>query len=197
MLLLDYQRWNYLNSFTFFVKIREDTLIKDLLINEQIKATEVRLVGENGEPLGIMSLDSAKKIAEEKDLDLVEISPNANPKVCKVMNYGKFKYEQVKKQKEAKQKQKVAEMKTIRIGLNISDHDMMYRAKQVAEFVADGCKVKANMMLKGRQNAYEANGIETLNEFAKMVGEVSTIEKPPFREGRFINMVLAPKTKKD
>ena len=176
---------------------REDTLIKDLLINEQIKATEVRLVGQNGEPLGIMSLDSAKKIAEEKDLDLVEISPNANPKVCKIMNYGKFKYEQIKKQKEAKQKQKVAEMKTIRIGLNISEHDMMYRAKQVAEFIQDGSKVKANMMLRGRQNAYEANGIETLTRFATMVGEVAVVEKAPFKEGRFINMVLAPKTKKD
>lgn len=154
-------------------------------------------MGENGEPLGVMSLESAKKIALDKDLDLVEISPNANPKVCKVMNYGKFKYEQIKKQKEARQKQKVAEMKTIRIGLNISDHDMMYRAKQVADFIKDGSKVKANMMLKGRQNAFEANGIETLNEFAKMVGEDAIVEKPPFREGRFINMVLAPKTKKD
>ncbi len=174
---------------------REDTLIKDLLINDQIRATEVRLVGENGEQLGIMSLSQAKQIAEEKDLDLVEISPNANPKVCKVMNYGKFKYEQVKREKEAKQKQKVAEMKTIRIGLNISEHDMDYRAKQVREFVQDGSKVKANMMLRGRQNAYEQNGIETLQSFAEKVGDVAVIEKAPFREGRFINMILAPKNK--
>lgn len=167
------------------------------MINEQIKATEVRLVGEHGEPLGIMSLDSAKALAQDSDLDLVEISPNASPKVCKIMNYGKFKYEQIKKQKEAKQKQKVAETKTIRIGLNISDHDMIYRAKQVAEFIASGSKVRANMMLKGRQNIYEANGIETLNNFAKMVGDDAVVEKPPFREGRFINMVLAPKTKKE
>lgn len=174
---------------------REDTIIKDLLINEQIKATEVRLVGQNSEPLGIMSFDEALKIAEEKELDLVEISPNANPKVCKIMNYGKFKYEQIKKQKEAKQKQKVAELKTIRIGLNISDHDMDYRAKQVAEFIADGSKVRANMMLKGRQNAYEANGIATMNSFAQKVGDIAVIEKAPFKEGRFINMILAPKTK--
>ena len=188
-------KWNYLNSFTFFVNKREDTLIKDLLINDQIRATEVRLVGENGEQLGIMSLSQAKQIAEEKDLDLVEISPNATPKVCKVMNYGKFKYEQVKREKEAKQKQKVAEMKTIRIGLNISEHDMDYRAKQVREFVEDGSKVKANMMLRGRQNAYEQNGIETLQSFAEKVGDVAVIEKAPFREGRFINMILAPKNK--
>lgn len=173
-------------------KNREDTLIKDLLINEQIRATEVRLVGETGEALGIMSLQEAKSLASQKDLDLVEISPNANPKVCKLMNYGKYKYEQVKREKEAKQKQKVAEMKTIRIGLNISEHDMDYRAKQVAEFVKDGCKVKLNMMLKGRQNAYEANGIATLNGFALKVGDIAVVEKAPFREGRFINMILAP-----
>ena len=174
------------------MKNREDTFIKELLINEQIKATEVRLIGENGEPLGIMSLSEAMSVASQKDLDLVEISPNANPKVCKIMNYGKFKYEQSKKEKEAKQKQKVAELKTIRIGLNISDHDMDYRAKQVAEFIKDGSKVKANMMLKGRQNAYEANGIKTLNDFALKVGDIAVVEKAPFREGRFINMILAP-----
>ena len=184
--------WSYFNSFTFFCENREDTFIKELLINEQIKATEVRLIGENGEPLGIMSLSEAMSVASQKDLDLVEISPNANPKVCKIMNYGKFKYEQSKKEKEAKQKQKVAELKTIRIGLNISNHDMDYRAKQVAEFIKDGSKVKANMMLKGRQNAYEANGIKTLNDFALKVGDIAVVEKAPFREGRFINMILAP-----
>ena len=151
------------------------------------------MIGAQGEPLGIMSLAQAKQIAHDSDLDLVEISPNASPKVCKVMNYGKYKYEQVKREKEAKQKQKVAEMKTIRIGLNISDHDMDYRAKQVKEFIEDGCKVKLNMMLRGRQNAYEANGIQTLNDFALKVGDTVAVEKAPFREGRFINMILAPK----
>lgn len=140
-----------------------------------------------------MPLAQAKQIAHDSDLDLVEISPNASPKVCKIMNYGKYKYEQVKREKEAKQKQKVAEMKTIRIGLNISDHDMDYRAKQVKEFIEDGCKVKLNMMLRGRQNAYEANGIQTLNDFAQKVGDTVAVEKAPFREGRFINMILAPK----
>lgn len=163
------------------------------MINEQIKANEVRLIGSQGEPLGIMPLEQAKQIAHDSDLDLVEISPNASPKVCKVMNYGKYRYEQVKREKEAKQKQKVAEMKTIRIGLNISDHDMDYRAKQVKEFIEDGCKVKLNMMLRGRQNAYEANGIQTLNDFAQKVGDTVVVEKAPFREGRFINMILAPK----
>lgn len=170
-----------------------DKVIKDLLINEQIKATEVRLIAEDGEALGIMSFDEALKIAEERDLDLVEISPNANPKVCKVMNYGKYKYEQVKREKEAKQKQKVAEIKTIRVGLNISEHDITYRAKQVIEFLNDGNKVKLNMMLRGRQNAYAEQGIETLNSFAEKIGDNAVVEKAPFKEGRFINMILAPK----
>ena len=151
------------------------------------------MIGSQGEALGIMSLAEAKQIAHDSDLDLVEISPNASPKVCKIMNYGKYRYEQVKREKEAKQKQKVAEMKTVRIGLNISDHDMDYRAKQVKEFIEDGCKVKLNMMLRGRQNAYEANGIQTLNDFAQKVGDTVAVEKAPFREGRFINMILAPK----
>lgn len=172
---------------------REDTIIKDLLINEQIKASEVRLVGEDGEALGIMSLQEAKRLADEKDLDLVEISPNASPKVCKIMNYGKYKYEQVKREKEAKQKQKVAEIKTIRIGLNISEHDIDYRCKQALEFLKDGNKVKLNMMLRGRQNAYADNGIETLNGVAQKIGDDAVVEKAPFKEGRYINMILAPK----
>lgn len=170
-----------------------DKVIKDLLINEQIKATEVRLIAEDGEALGIMPFNEALKIAEERDLDLVEISPNANPKVCKIMNYGKYKYEQIKREKEAKQKQKVAEIKTIRVGLNISEHDITYRAKQVIEFLNDGNKVKLNMMLRGRQNAYSDQGIETLNSFAEKIGDNAVVEKAPFKEGRFINMILAPK----
>lgn len=174
---------------------REDTTIKDLLINEQIKVAQIRLVGENNEALGIISLADAKKMAEEKDLDLALISPNAVPPVCKIMDYGKYKYEQLKREKEAKQKQKVAEIKTIRIGLNISDHDIDYRAKQAIEFLTDGNKVKANMMLKGRQNAYANKGFETLNSFAQKVGENAVVEKAPFKEGRYINMILAPKSK--
>ena len=140
-----------------------------------------------------MPFNEALKIAEERDLDLVEISPNANPKVCKIMNYGKYKYEQIKREKEAKQKQKVAEIKTIRVGLNISEHDITYRAKQVIEFLNDGNKVKLNMMLRGRQNAYSDQGIETLNSFAEKIGDNAVVEKAPFKEGRFINMILAPK----
>lgn len=165
------------------------------MINEQILDKEVRLLSQSGEQLGIVSLDKALSLAEEQDLDLVKISPTANPPVCKIMDYGKYKFEQQKKEKESKfkQKQKEVELKTLRIGLNISDHDLTYRAKQANEFIKDGNKVKANMMLRGRQQAYVKNGIETLKKFADLVGEDAVIEKAPYQEGRFVNMILAPK----
>lgn len=165
------------------------------MINEQITDKEVRLLSQSGEQLGIVSLQQALELAEENDLDLVKISPTANPPVCKIMDYGKYKFEQQKKEKESKfkQKQKEVELKTLRIGLNISDHDLAYRAKQAQEFIKNGNKVKANMMLRGRQQAYVKNGIDTLNKFAQLVGETANIEKAPFQEGRFVNMILAPK----
>src|SRR5574344_88033 len=165
------------------------------MINEQIRTGSVRLVGENGEQLGVMGLAEAKKIAEDKELDLVEISPNCSPVVCKVMNYSKYRYEQQKKEKDARSKQKVVETKTIRFGLNISEHDVEYRAKQAQEFLEKGNKVKANMRLSGRENAFADKGIETLKKFADKMSEWSVVEEAPFKEGRYINMVIAPKTK--
>lgn len=172
----------------------EDLLIKELLINDQIRfGGEVRLVGENGEQLGIVSVLEAKKIATQKSLDLALISPNATPPVCKVMDYGKYRYEVQKKEKEARSKQKIVETKTIRFGLNIGEHDVEYRAKQAKEFLAKGNKVKANMRLSGRENAYAQKGIETLQHFADIMSEWSVIEVAPFKEGRYINMIIAPK----
>ena len=169
-------------------------VIKELLINEQIRFNgEVRLVGENGEQLGIVSVQEAKQIAEDKSLDLALISPNAEPPVCKVMNYGKYRYDLQKKEKEAKSKQKTVETKTIRFGLNIGSHDVEYRAKQAKEFLLKGNKVKANMRLSGRENAYADKGIETLKNFAELMSEWSVIEVAPFKEGRYINMIIAPK----
>ena len=172
----------------------EDLLIKELLINDQIRfGGEVRLVGENGEQLGIVSVLEAKKIATQKSLDLALISPNATPPVCKVMDYGKYRYEVQKKEKEARSKQKIVETKTIRFGLNIGEHDVEYRAKQAKEFLAKGNKVKANMRLSGRENAYAQKGIETLQHFADIMSEWSVLEVAPFKEGRYINMIIAPK----
>ena len=171
----------------------EELIIKDLLINKQIRAQSVRLIGESGEQLGIVSLREALEVAEEKGLDLVNISPNAQPPVCKVMNYGKYKYEQEKREKEAKSKQKVVELKTIRFGLNIGEHDVQYRAKQAREFLAKDNKVRANMRLYGRENAYTDKGMETLKQFASLISDCSVIEKEPYKEGKDINMILAPK----
>ena len=144
-----------------------------------------------------MAFSEALNMARGQDLDLALISPNAVPPVCKILDYGKFKFEQAKKQKEAKfkAKQSMSELKTIRIGLNISEHDLDYRAKNARDFIADGDKVKANMMLRGRQNAYAKDGIETLTHFAELVGDCAIIEKAPFHEGKFINMILAPNKK--
>ena len=153
------------------------------------------MLSSDGEQLGIVDLATALSKASDAELDLVLISPNATPPVCRIMNYGKYKFEQQKKEKEAKfkQRQSAVELKTIRIGLNISDHDLQYRAKQAIEFVKGGDKVKANMMLKGRQQAYVENGIETLKKFATFVGDSALVEKAPYQEGRYVNMILAPK----
>lgn len=163
------------------------------MINGQIHDQTIRLVGTSGEQLGIVPLNEALSMAEEQDLDLVKISPNANPPVCKIMDWGKYKFEQEKREKEAKSKQKVVEIKTIRFGLFISEHDIEYRVKQAIEFLKDGNKVRTNMMLKGRQNAFSENGIEVLKKFAEQVSDYGVIEKSPYKEGRFINMILAPK----
>jgi len=179
--------------YSLFSFIRGNLIIKELLINEQITAEEVRLVGEAGEQLGIMSLMSALEIAREKDLDLVEISPNAKPSVCKIMNYGKFKFDQAKKEKEARKKNKAQETKIIQLSLTIGEHDMQYRVKNAQNFLQDGSKVKVNILLKGRQQAYPDQGIEIMKKFANMVGSGANIEKAPMLEGKFINMVLSPK----
>lgn len=168
-------------------------IIKELLINEKIVANEVRLVGEQGEQLGIMSLEEAKNIAEREGLDIALISPNATPPVCKIMDYGKFKFDQTKKLKEAKKKQKTIEMKVIQLSLNIGQHDVEYRAKQAKEFLADGAKVKISLMLRGRQQAYAQRGIEVCNAFYQAISDNASIEKPAVLEGKYITMILIPK----
>lgn len=179
----------YIHFFLF----KGDFTIKELLINEQITGTEVRLVGETGEQLGVMSLESAMEIAKSKDLDLVQISPNAVPSVCKVMDYGKYRFDQIKREKEARKKNKAQETKIIQLSLTIGDHDMNYRVKNAKNFLEDGSKVKVNILLKGRQQAYPEQGIEIMKKFASLVGEACNIEKAPSQEGKFINMVLSPK----
>lgn len=179
--------------YSLFSFIRGILTIKELLINEKIVANEVRLVGENGEQLGIVSLNEALNLSKEKDLDLALISPNANPVVCKLMDYGKYRFDQIKKEKEARKKNKAQEIKTIQLSLTIGDYDMNYRVKNAKNFLSEGNKVKVNILLKGRQQAYPEQGIEIMKKFASLVGDACIVEKEPKLEGKFINMVLGQK----
>ena len=162
------------------------------LINEKIRDKEVRLIGEQGEQLGIVSREEALRMAEEANLDLVNISPKAEPPVCKLMDYGKFRFEQDKKQKEAKKKQKTVSQKEMRLSATIDTHDMQVKAKNVQKFLDAGDKVKVSIRFRGRQIAHSRNGLDVMNEFLKMLENV-TVEKPAKMEGRSMFMILAPK----
>lgn len=167
--------------------------IKELQINEEIRDKEIRLIGDNGDQLGVISTKEALALAEEKKLDLVKISPNAVPPVCKLMDFGKFKYEQSKKEKEAKKKQKVIDVKEIRLTPRTDDHDIDVKANRAKKFLADGDKVKVTVRFRGRETGHTAFGMEILNKFAEIVEEVGTIEKAASMEGRSLTMVLCPK----
>ncbi|MBO7215174.1 MAG: translation initiation factor IF-3 [Clostridia bacterium] len=162
-------------------------------MNEEIIDKEVRLIGENGEQLGVMSASAALQIAYDSDLDLVKISPNAQPPVCKVMNYGKYKFEQMKKQKEARKNQKVVELKEIWLSMTIDIGDLNVKAKQAQKFLAAGNKIKVSIRMRGRQNAHSNLGVEVMNKFYSMIENDAIVEKKPLLEGRNILMILAPK----
>ncbi|MGN0781701.1 MAG: translation initiation factor IF-3 [Christensenellales bacterium] len=177
--------------FTLFY-FSEVTVIKDLQTNEQIRDREVRLIGSDGAQLGIMSARQAQQIADDAHLDLVKISPNSVPPVCKVMDYGKYRYEQNKREKEAKKNQKIVELKEIRLSMTIDEGDIATKAKNAVKFLKDGDKVKVSLRMRGRQMAFVGNGIEVANSFYEKIKDYATIEKKPLAEGRFITMVLAP-----
>ena len=162
-------------------------------INEEIREKEVRVISNDGEAIGIISSAEARKIAEEKDLDLVMISPNAKPPVCKIMDYGKFIYEQSKKEKEAKKKQKVINIKEIRVSLTIEEHDIDIKAKNARKFLLDGDKVKITVRFRGREMELSHIGERILEKFATKLEDVCLIEKKPKKEGRNMTMVLGPK----
>jgi len=163
------------------------------MINEQIRDKEVRLVGEDGEQLGIMSAREALKMAEDAELDLVKISPKAKPPVCKIIDYGKFKYEQSRKAKEAKKKQKVIDIKEIVLSPNIESNDMNTKANNAKKFIAKGNKVKVTLRFRGREMAHVHKSKHILDDFAKLLEEVAAIEKQPKLEGRNMTMVLTDK----
>ncbi len=169
------------------------TTIKDQhQINEQIRDKEIRVISATGEQLGIMSAREALAIAEEEGLDLVKISPNAVPPVCKVMNYGKFKFEQAKKEKENRKNQKIVELKEIYLSMTIDVGDLNVKAKKTLEMLADGNKVKVSIRMRGRQMAHAAMGVEVMKRFFDMLGGKAVMDKDPKTEGRNILMILSP-----
>ena len=172
------------------------TISKEAMINEEIRAKELRIIDTDGTQLGIMSRDEAMELAESKKLDLVCIAPKAAPPVCKILDYGKYKYELQKKEKEAKKKQKTTQVKEIRLSTFIEDHDIMVKAKTGAKFLKDGDKLKVSLRFRGRERDYVARGMEVMEKFAEAVSEVGTIDKKPNFEGRSLTMILTPKNDK-
>ena len=170
--------------------------MKETLKNEQIVLPEVRLIGPNSEQLGIMSSAQALEAASNYDLDLVLIAPEAKPPVCKIMDYGKFKFDELKKLKDQKKSQKVAKLKEMPLSITIDDHDLEIKAKQVCKFLTDGSKVKVNIRMKGRMQARPQVGVDVMNRFAEMCASVGQIDKKPEVNGRNIFMFLAPISKK-
>ena len=169
------------------------TAIKDQhQINEEIRDREVRVISAEGEQLGIMSASAALQIAEEADLDLVKISPNAVPPVCKIMNYGKFKFEQAKREKENRKNQKVVELKEIYLSMTIDIGDLNVKAKKTIEMLGDGNKVKVSIRMRGRQQAHASMGIDVMRRFFDMLGGKAVMDKEPKTEGRNILMILSP-----
>ena len=166
--------------------------MKETLKNEQVVLPEVRLIGANGEQLGIVSSAKALEIAQNEELDLVLIAPEAKPPVCKVMDYAKFKFDEMKKLNEQKKAQKVAETKEMRLSMNIDDHDLEIKAKQVCKFLAEGSKVKVSIRMKGRIQIRPQIGIDNMNKFAELCASVGQIDKKPEINGRNIFMFLAP-----
>ena len=166
---------------------------QELLINEQIRAREVQLISDNGEKLGTMQLSKAFEIAEEKKLDLVLVAPNSVPPVCKIMDYGKYKFEQAKKEKEAKKKQKVQETKEIRITPNIEEHDFNFKAKNIRKFIEDGNKVRITVRFRGREVNNVKMGENVLDKFIKNLEDIAVAEKAPKLEGKNLFIILAKK----
>ena len=163
------------------------------MINEQIRDREVRLIGENGEQLGIMSSRDAYKHAQEAGLDLVKIAPTAKPPVCKIIDYGKYRYELARKEKEAKKKQKTVELKEIRLSPNIEANDLNTKVNATKKFIAKGNKVKITLRFRGREMAHMQSSKHILDDFAEQLADVAVVEKAPKVEGRSISMVLAEK----
>ena len=169
---------------------------QDLPINEQIRAKEVQIINDEGQKVGPISLNEALDMAYDRKLDLVLVAPNADVPICKLMNYGKYKFEQAKREKEAKKKQKTFELKEIRITPNIEEHDFEFKCKNAKKFIEDGNKVKVTVRFRGRELNYVKLGEEVLNKFIEELEEVAVPEKKPILEGKNMFIILAKKVEK-
>lgn len=167
---------------------------QELPINEKIRAKEVNLIDDQGQKLGVMDYHKAMEIAFEKDLDLVMVSPNGNPPVCKIMNYGKYKFEQAKKEKEAKKKQKAFDLKELRVTPNIEEHDFSFKAKNARKFLEEGSKVKITVRFRGREVNNAKAGEVVLGKFIQDLEDIASPEKKPLLEGRNMFVILAKKS---
>ena len=165
---------------------------KELLINEEIKLREVRVVGDDGEAIGIMSSEAALKIAYDQGYDLVLMAPQANPPVCRIMDYGKFRFERDKKEKEAKKKQQVVELKEIQLSCRIDTHDFETKVRHAQKFLESGNKVRVVMRFKGREMSHVSIGQEIMAKFQEACSQVGTVDKVPVLDGRLMSMVVSP-----
>ena len=177
------------------VTISQTTKQKDdaVRINDTIRAKEVRLISEDGELIGIVGIREALDIAEKRDMDLVEISPNANPPVCKIIDYGKYRYEQQKREKNNKKKQHIITVKEVRFRPHTDTHDIDTKVRKIREFVEGGDRVKISIMFRGREMAHQEMGLDTINKVIELLQDVAKIDKAPLQEGRFLTAYLAAK----
>ena len=172
---------------------RRCTTISELMINEQIRDREVRLIGQDGEQLGVMPITEAMKLAREAELDLVKIAPTAKPPVCKIIDYGKYRYEQARKEKEAKKKQKTIEIKEVRLSPNIDENDLNTKVNAARKFIEKGNKVKVTLRFRGREMAHVQSSKQILDVFSVRMADVAVVDKAPKMEGRSMTMFLTEK----
>ena len=168
----------------------------DLMMNQEIRDREVRVIGQTGEQLGVMPTHAAMQLAEEAGLDLVKIVPNAQPPVCKLMDYDKYRYEQSKKERELRKNQKVVSIKEVQLSATIEENDVQTKAKAAQRFLGQGDKVKVSIRFRGRQITHPEVGLAVMQDFAKRVEDIAVVERKPLIEGRHMIMILAPKTEK-
>lgn len=163
------------------------------MINEEIRDREVRVIDQNGEQMGVMPIGAALSLAEERQLDLVKIAPGARPPVCKLMDYGKYRFEQSKRDREIRKNQKVITIKEVHLSATIDVHDMEVKTRQAQKFLADGNKIKVSIRFRGRQITHSEIGLEVMNQFASAIADVGVVERKPLTEGRNMTMIVAPR----